>query len=153
LSTLHTNDAPSTITRMVDMGMDGFMVASSTILICAQRLARTLCAHCKEPVEVATAAYLSAGFTESELESPEFQPHRAVGCSRCTNGYKGRFALMETMRMTEPIKRLVVDGAHIGDIKKQALEDGMLTLRRCGLMNVARGKTSLEEVERVTMAD
>ena len=153
LSTLHTNDAPSTITRMVDMGMDGFMVASSTNLICAQRLARTLCDHCKQPADLGVAAYLDAGFTAEEIEASEFQPYKAVGCPRCTNGYKGRFALMETMRMTEPVKRLVVDGAHVGDIKKQALEDGMLTLRRCGLLNVARGKTGLEEVERVTMAD
>ena len=76
-----------------------------------------------------------------------------MGCSRCTNGYKGRFALLETMRLTEPIKRMVVESAHIADIKKQALVEGMLTLRRCGLLNVGRGVTSLEEVERVTMAD
>ena len=91
--------------------------------------------------------------SEEDLENPEFETFKPAGCSRCTHGYKGRFALLETMRLSEPIKRLVVDGAHIADIKKQALAEGMLTLRRCGLLNMARGKTSLEEVERCTMAD
>lgn len=153
LSTLHTNDAPSTITRMVDMGMDPFMVASSTILICAQRLARKLCPQCKKKADYSPDVWRRAGFSEEDLAAENFEVFEPVGCSRCTNGYKGRFALLETMRMTEPIKRMIVEGAHIADIKKQALEEGMLTLRRCGLLNVMRGKTSIEEVERVTMAD
>lgn len=153
LSTLHTNDAPSTITRMVDMGMDPFMVASSTILICAQRLARLLCPHCKKPTNFGERPFLAAGMTEEDLKRDDFEAFTAVGCSRCTHGYKGRFALLETMRMSEDVKRMIVDGAHIADVKKQALSEGMLTLRRCGLLNVMRGKTSLEEVERVTMAD
>ncbi|MCB9877393.1 MAG: Flp pilus assembly complex ATPase component TadA [Planctomycetes bacterium] len=155
LSTLHTNDAPSTITRMVDMGMDPFMVASSALLICAQRLGRKLCPNCKRRVDVSKDALLRLGFLESDFEDPDlnielFEP---VGCARCSNGYKGRFALLETMRMTEPVKRMIVDRAHIADIKKQALSEGMLTLRRCGLLNAARGKTSLQEVEATTMAD
>jgi type IV pilus assembly protein PilB len=153
LSTLHTNDAPSTITRMVDMGMDPFMIASSTLLICAQRLARVLCPHCKVPADFSDQVYMKAGFTEQDIGSSEFQVFKAVGCSRCTNGYKGRFALFETMRMTETIKRMIVEQKSASDIKTQALSEGMLTLRRCGLLNVMRGKTCIEEIERCTMAD
>ena len=152
LSTLHTNDAPSTITRMVDMGMDPFMVASSALLICAQRLARQLCKYCKQPVEVSREALLRLGYTDEDLERP-MELFGPVGCPRCNHGYKGRFALLETMRMTESVKRMIVDRAHIADIKKQALSEGMLTLRRCGLLNAARGMTSLEEIEATTMAD
>jgi type IV pilus assembly protein PilB len=152
LSTLHTNDAPSTITRMVDMGMDPFMVASSTLLICAQRLGRKLCANCKRRVELPKDALLRLGYTEAEILQP-MELYEPVGCPRCAGGYKGRFALLETMRMSEPIKRMVVEKAHISDIKKQALAEGMMTLRRCGLMNAMRGKTSLQEIEASTMAD
>lgn len=153
LSTLHTNDAPSTITRMIDMGLDPFMVASSTLLIAAQRLARKLCQHCKKPIEVSKKVLLEEGYIEADFKMPEFQIYEPAGCPRCTNGYKGRFALLETMRLSEPIRRMVVERAHIADIKKKALEEGMLTLRRCGLLNAARGKTSLEEVRTATMAD
>ncbi len=152
LSTLHTNDAPSTITRMVDMGMDPFMVASATLLICAQRLGRKLCANCKKRVELSKDALLRLGYLESDLQQP-MELYEPVGCPRCNGGYKGRFALLETMRMSEPIKRMVVEKAHVADIKKQALSEGMLTLRRCGLMNAMRGKTSLQEIEASTMAD
>ncbi|MCC6670149.1 MAG: Flp pilus assembly complex ATPase component TadA [Planctomycetes bacterium] len=153
LSTLHTNDAPSTITRMVDMGVDPFMVSSATILICAQRLARKLCTHCKQPSDLPKKVYIEAGLTEAEVSSPEFQPAKAVGCPRCNQGYKGRFALLETMRMTDPVRRMVVERANVMDIKNQSLKEGMITLRRAGLMNVLRGKTTLEEVVRSTMAD
>ncbi|MCA8974661.1 MAG: Flp pilus assembly complex ATPase component TadA [Planctomycetes bacterium] len=152
LSTLHTNDAPSPITRMIDMGCDPFMVSSAALLICAQRLGRKLCPNCKKRVEIGKDALLRLGYTEADLEQP-MELYAPVGCPRCNNGYKGRFALLETMRMTEGIKRMVVDRAHIADIKRLALEEGMLTLRRCGLMNAMRGKTSIEEVEAVTMAD
>jgi len=152
LSTLHTNDAPSTITRMVDMGMDPFMVASSTLLICAQRLARKLCAQCRKKVELPPDALLRLGFTKEDLKQP-MELFGPVGCPRCNGGYKGRFALLETMRMSEAVKRMVVERKHIADIKKQALSEGMLTLRRCGLLNAARGRTSLEEIEATTMAD
>ena len=152
LSTLHTNDAPSTITRMVDMGMDPFMVASSTLLICAQRLGRKLCANCKRRVDLPKDTLLRLGFLESDFEQP-MELYEPVGCPRCNGGYKGRFALLETMRMSEPIKRMVVEKAHVADIKTQALREGMMTLRRCGLMNAMRGKTSLQEVEASTMAD
>ena len=98
-------------------------------------------------------ALLQVGFSEQQLDSEDFDPQRPVGCNRCTNGYKGRFALLETMRMTEGIKRMVVERAHISDVKTKAREEGMVTLRDAGLANVARGKTSLEEVLRVTMDD
>ncbi len=153
LSTLHTNDAPSTITRMVDMGMDPFMVASSTLLICAQRLARKLCPHCKKPMEIGEKALLAAGVLKSEIGAKGAEMFAPVGCPRCTNGYKGRFALLETLRMTDDIKRMVVDRANVQDIKVQALKEGMITLRRAGLLNFLRGNTSLEEVSRCTMAD
>ncbi len=155
LSTLHTNDAPSTITRMVDMGMDPFMVSSAALLICAQRLGRKLCPNCKKRVELKPEALKRLGYTDEDLDGgiPEMEIYEPVGCPRCNQGYKGRFALLETMRMSEGVKRMVVDGAHIADVKKLALSEGMLTLRRCGLLNAARGKTSLQEVESVTMAD
>jgi type IV pilus assembly protein PilB len=153
LSTLHTNDAPATITRMVDMGLDPFMVASSTLLICAQRLARKLCEHCKAPTEVPKPELLNMGFTEAELKRPDFKLYKPVGCAKCTNGYKGRFAILETLRMTESIQRMVVERRNVIDIKKKAIEEGMLTLRRVGLFNAGRGKTALEEVLRATMAD
>ena len=152
LSTLHTNDAPSTITRMIDMGCDPFMVASSALLICAQRLGRKLCPNCKKRAELSKDALIRLGYQETDLEG-EIEIYEPVGCPRCNNGYKGRFALLETMRMSEGVKRMVVDGAHIADVKKLALEEGMLTLRRCGLLNALRGKTSIQEVESVTMAD
>jgi len=152
LSTLHTNDAPSTITRMVDMGMDPFMIASSTLLICAQRLGRKLCVNCKKRVEVNKDVLMRLGVLEEDLVNPP-ELYEPVGCPRCAAGYKGRFALLETMRMTETIKRMVVDRANIADVKKQALQEGMLTLRRTGLLNALRGKTSLQEIEASTMAD
>ncbi len=153
LSTLHTNDAPSTITRMIDMGMDPFMVASSTLLICAQRLARSLCTYCKVEADYPKEAYLELGYSEEEIKDPDFTVYKAVGCNRCVHGYKGRFALLETMRMSDDIRRMVVERAHIADIKKVALKEGMLTLRRCGMNNVKRGKTSMDEIIRVTMED
>ncbi len=156
LSTLHTNDAPSTITRMVDMGLDPFMVASSTLVICAQRLAKRLCMNCKEKAEVPTQRLIELGLPKADLELLNgielFKPSEK-GCPKCNGGYKGRFALLETLRLTEPIRRLIVAEANVMDIKKQAVDEGMLTLRRCGLRNALRGVTSLEEVIRVTMAD
>ena len=154
LSTLHTNDAPSTITRMVDMGLDPFMVASSTLVICAQRLAKRLCSVCKEPYEIPKERLIELGLEESDFEKEEVHTHRPKGCGKCANGYKGRFALLETLRLTEPIKRLVIDGASVMELKKYAIqEEGMVTLRRAGLLNALRGVTSVEEVLRCTMAD
>jgi type IV pilus assembly protein PilB len=153
LSTLHTNDAPGTISRMADMGVDPFMVASSTLLVSAQRLCRKLCPACKEPIDTPTKErLLEVGFKDEDLEGDvQFQQPR--GCPRCNNGYAGRFAILETLPMTEDIKRIVVKGGSAQDIKKCALANNMLTLRRCGLRAAARGRTSLEEVLRVTLND
>ena len=152
LSTLHTNDAPGTISRMLDMGVDPFMVASATLLVSAQRLARRLCKHCKAPLDAPKQRLLDIGFTEEEAETGTlFKP---IGCARCKNGYGGRFALLETMPMNESIKRLVVRGKPAIDIKTAAVMDhGMITLRRCAVLNALKGHTSVEEVLRVTMPD
>jgi type IV pilus assembly protein PilB len=155
LTTLHTNDAASTVTRMVDMGLDPFMVASSVLLITAQRLARKLCDQCKAPMELPPRDRLQQlGFLESEIDAKDgltiFKP---VGCARCVQGYRGRFAVMETLVLDDELKRLVVAGKPSIEIKKRALEIGMMTLRRAALLNAIRGKTSIEEVLRVTMED
>ena len=149
-STLHTNDAPSSITRLVDMGMDAFLVSSSVHCIAAQRLARRLCEDCKAPVggKLDARQLVKVGFQKEDFEN--FQMFKAVGCNRCSGGYKGRFALLETMPVSEDLRRLVVAGKSALDIKAAAVEEGMITLRRCGLLNVLRGKTSLEEILRVT---
>jgi len=152
LSTLHTNDAPSTITRLVDMGIEEFLVASSTLVVSAQRLTRRLCRECKEQYTPPRDKLISVGFTEAEADN-DVVLYRAKGCPRCTDGYRGRFALLETMLMSDSIKRLVLKGASPLDIKDKALEEGMITLRRCGLLNALRGNTSLEEVLNVTNPD
>ncbi len=152
LSTLHTNDAPSTITRMTDMGVDAFLVASSVNVVSAQRFCRRLCGECKEQVKVPRARMLEMGFREDELEKATI--HKPVGCLRCNQvGYRGRFALLETVPITNEVKQAVIQGKSAVDIKQLALEQGMISLRRCGLLNAMRGNTSLEEVHNVTMAD
>ena len=152
LSTLHTNDAPSTVTRMVDMGVDPFLVSSSTLLVTAQRLCRQLCQECKEPDDPPKERLVEVGLTEEDM-AEDFQLYKAVGCPLCSKGYKGRFALVESMWMHENIKRSVVEGGTALDIKKLALENGMISLRRCGLLNAMRGLTTLKEVVDMTMAD
>lgn len=152
LSTLHTNDAPSTITRMVDMGVDPFMVASSTLLVSAQRLCRRLCPHCKEPLQAPPERLLSIGFTEAEVnQGPTL--FSAKGCNRCTGGYSGRFAILETLPMSDDIKRIIIEGGSALDIRNTALANGMITLRRCAILNAIKGNTSIEEVLRVTLTD
>jgi type IV pilus assembly protein PilB len=151
-STLHTNDAPSTVTRMVDMGVDPFLVASATQCIAAQRLCRRLCNDCKRRIELPPPErLLQLGFREDELDHIEL--HEPAGCKVCSAGYRGRFALLETMPLTERIRRLIVGGGSAIEIKAAALEDGLITLRRCGLLNVLRGKTSVEEVLNATISD
>jgi type IV pilus assembly protein PilB len=151
LSTLHTNDAPTAVARLIDMQIDPFMVASSVLLLSAQRLVRRLCKECKEAYPAPKQVALDAGYAEAERENLVL--YRPKGCPRCKGGYKGRLALLETVPMTEPLQRLVIDGASAIDIKKRALEEGMLTLRRVGLLNAMRGTTSLEEVLSLTVAD
>ncbi len=152
-STLHTNDAPSTITRMVDMGVDPFLVASSVQCVAAQRLSRKICPDCRKPSEARPPKkrLLEIGFQESELK--ELEIFEAVGCPRCAGGYRGRFALLETMPLDESLRRIIVEGGTALDIRAKAMEQGMINLRRCGILNVIRGKTTIEEILRVTVGD
>jgi type IV pilus assembly protein PilB len=152
LSTLHTNDAPSTVTRMVDMGLDPFLVSSSVLLICAQRLMRKLCDHCKQPAEIPVERLLSLGARENELAGAQLFT-TGEGCKRCSNGYKGRFAILETLPFSEQIRRQVVEGSSVLEMKKHAIKEGMVTLRHTAMRNALRGKTSVEEVVRVTLSD
>ena len=153
-STLHTNDAASSITRLVDMGIDPFMVSSSLILVAAQRLCRKLCERCKAPMDKVPVKedLLKMGFQEKDFE--KFTIWKAVGCSSCANGYRGRFAILEALEVDEDIKRLIIERRSAMEMKKFAMEKkGMLSLRRCGLLNAMRGRTSLEEILRMTMGD
>lgn len=152
LSTLHTNDAASAITRMSDMGLDPFLVATSVLLVAAQRLCRKLCPSCREEVAVPPQRLRSIGFTEEELQA-EPTLFKAAGCGRCHQGYRGRFAVIETLKMTDAVRELVLQGKSAIEIKKQGLSEGMVTLRRSAIRNAIRGTTSLEEVLRVTMSD
>jgi len=154
LSTLHTNDAASTITRLVDMGIDPFMVSSSLLCICAQRLGRRLCKSCKVPVEdPPEQRLLDVGFLPSDLEGDLkiFQANPG-GCRQCNGGYRGRFPVLETMPMSMRLRRMIVEGRSKDELKDQAESEGMLTLRRVGVLNVIRGVTSIEEVLRITLA-
>ncbi len=153
LSTLHTNDAPGTVTRLIDMGIDRFMVSSSVVLVSAQRLVRRVCKECKQPEELPVERMMEIGFLEEQTKSPELFKANADGCARCKKGYKGRMALLETLPMNEPIKRIVVDGGSSLDVKRVALENGMETLRAVGIKNALRGLTTLDAVCSVTMAD
>ncbi len=154
-STLHTNDAPSTITRVVDMGIEPFLVASSVLCVCAQRLAKKLCEECRKPV-VETPPIeqlLQMGFAEQDLEGVNIEFYDSNGCNRCARGYKGRFAILETMPLNDDLRRVIIKGGTALDIKDTALTQNMLTLRRVGLLNALRGRTSLQEVNRVTMGE
>jgi len=153
LSTLHTNDAPSTITRLIDMGIDPFLVSSSVNCVAAQRLVRRLCPHCRIQEELPRDELLSVGFEPEEVEGLMVSRPRKEGCSRCSSGYRGRLALLETMSLGKELRRMVIEGQSAAALKARALEEGMVTLRRAGLMNVIRGNTSLEEVLRVTTPD
>jgi type IV pilus assembly protein PilB len=149
LSTLHTNDAPTTLTRMRNMGIQPFNIASSVILITAQRLARRLCLNCKQPADVPKAALLDAGFKEPELEG-NWKPYRAVGCSLCNNGYKGRLGIYQVMPISDEIQRIILRDGSAMDIAAQSEAEGVRSLRQAGLHKVKLGLTSLEEVLAVT---
>jgi type IV pilus assembly protein PilB len=152
LTTLHTNDAPSTINRMLNMGVEPFLVSSAVILIVAQRLVRRACANCKQPEKLPAQTFIDAGFSTEEAEG--VVSYKGVGCDVCNKtGYKGRVALYEVMPIKEEIKELILQGASVFDIKKQAIVSGMKTLRRSGLLKVKAGLTSLEEVVENTFPD
>jgi len=149
LSTLHTNDAPQTLTRLSNMGVPPYNIAGSVNLIMAQRLARRLCEHCKAPEDIPEEALLEEGFSESEV-AEGLTIYRAVGCDRCNGGYKGRVGIFEVMRVSEEIGRIIMENGNAIQLKDQALKEGYYDLRRAGLRKVKAGVTSLEEVNRVT---
>jgi len=150
LSTLHTNGAPETITRLMNMGIEPFLVATSVHLICAQRLVRRICKDCAEPVEMPPQALIDEGYTPEEAKTVQIM--KGKGCATCNKtGYKGRTGLYEVMEVDDEIKELVLVGASALELKKKAIERGMITLRRSGLIKVAQGWTTLEEVARETI--
>ncbi len=150
LSTLHTNGAPETITRLMNMGIEPFLVATSVHLICAQRLIRRVCKDCAEPVEMPVQALIDEGFTPEEAKTVQIM--KGKGCTTCNKtGYKGRTGLYEVMEVDDEIRELVLVGASALELKKKAIERGMITLRRSGLIKVAQGWTTLEEVARETI--
>ncbi|MFT7667653.1 MAG: type IV pilus assembly protein PilB [Planctomycetota bacterium] len=153
LSTLHTNDAASTVTRMVDMGVDPFMISSSLLCVGAQRLGRKLCEACKVEIEVPEERLLKMGFKPDEIGEHQLFGAGPAGCTRCNDGYRGRFAILETLSFDDELRRLVVQGVPVAEIKRVAIKNGMISLRRVALLNAMRGRTSLEEVMRVTMGD
>ncbi|MCU7373531.1 type IV-A pilus assembly ATPase PilB [Paucibacter sp. O1-1] len=145
MSTLHTNDAPTTLTRLLNMGVAPFNIASSVLLITAQRLVRRLCEHCKAPAEYPREALLRGGFVEEDLDG-SWKPYRAVGCSSCNNGYRGRVGLYQVMPITEAIQRIILSEGTSMDIAVQAQAEGVRDLRQSGLVKVRAGVTTLEEV-------
>jgi type IV pilus assembly protein PilB len=150
LSTLHTNDAPSTVNRLMNMGIEPFLVASSVNLICAQRLVRRICANCKQDQPLPPAALVEAGFTEEV--AADVVPKKGSGCEKCNNtGYKGRVGLYEVMAITDELRELILVGASALELRRKAIEEGMLTLRQSGLRKVRDGLTTVEEVARETV--
>ena len=149
LSTLHTNDAPTTLTRMRNMGIAPFNIASSVILITAQRLARRLCANCKQPADIPQANLIQAGFKDEEIDG-SWTPYRPVGCSMCNGGYKGRVGIYQVMPISDDMQRLILADASAMDIAVQAQKENVRSLRQSGLHKVKLGVTSLEEVIAVT---
>ena len=150
LSTLHTNDAPSTISRLMNMGIEPFLVATSVHLICAQRLIRRICTHCKEEEKTPPQTMLDVGYTAEEAKTVKV--FKGKGCERCNqSGYKGRVGLYEVMEVNDEIRELVLVGASAIELKKKAIEMGMITLRRSGLIKIREGVATLEEVVRETV--
>jgi type IV pilus assembly protein PilB len=145
MSTLHTNDAPKTLTRLLNMGVAPFNIASSVLLITAQRLVRRLCENCKQPADYPRDALIKAGFVEEDFDG-SWKPYRAVGCSNCTNGYRGRVGLYQVMPITEDIQRIILSEGTAMDIAEQARKEGVRDLRQSGLVKVRVGVTTLEEV-------
>ena len=149
LSTLHTNDAPTTLTRMRNMGIAPFNIASSVILITAQRLARRLCSQCKAPADIPHEALLDAGYPDHEIDG-SWVPYKPVGCSACNNGYKGRVGIYQVMPITEELQRIILRDGSALEIAEQAKREGVRSLRDAGLYKAKLGLTSIEEVLAVT---
>jgi len=150
LSTLHTNDAPKTLTRLMDMGVKPYAIATSVSLIIAQRLARKLCSNCKTDLKIPAEALLKEGFEDEEIAN-KLQIFGPVGCTQCTDGYKGRVGIYEVMPLTEDIGRIIMEGGSAIAIAEQAAQEGVWNLRQSGLNKVRNGMTSLEEINRVTV--
>jgi type IV pilus assembly protein PilB len=152
LSTLHTNDAPATINRLLNMGIEPFLVASAVNLITAQRLARRVCSECKEPETIPVQALVDAGV--SPEEAPSYICMKGKGCTTCNNtGYKGRVGFYQVMPMLEEIRELILNGANTAEIKRESMRLGIKTMRQSGLTKLMEGVTSFEEVLRVTISD
>jgi type IV pilus assembly protein PilB len=152
LSTVHTNDAPGTITRLIDMGIEPFLISSAVILILAQRLIRKICVDCSAPIKVHPQLLIDLGVAPDEVKS--FPTHKGKGCPICSNtGYKGRVGLYEVMSMKEEVKELVLSRASTSEVKKEAMRLGMKTLRQSGIMKIREGVTTIEEVLRATVED
>ena len=150
LSTLHTNDAPGTVSRLVNMGIEPFLVATSINLICAQRLIRRVCKDCRQEVKTPVQALIDIGFTPEEAET--VTTLKGKGCNACSgSGYKGRIGLYEVMELTDQLRETIMLGGTTRDIRRQALEEGMISLRRSGLIKIKDGITSVEEVVRETV--
>jgi type IV pilus assembly protein PilB len=150
LSTLHTNDAPSTVNRLMNMGIEPFLVASSLNLVCAQRLVRRICSNCAIDHPLPPAGLVQAGFSAEDAQ--HVVPKVGKGCERCNNtGYKGRVGLYEVMDVTEELRELILVGASAMELRRKAIEQGMITLRQSGLYKVKSGLTTIEEVVRETV--
>ncbi|WP_296280636.1 type IV-A pilus assembly ATPase PilB [uncultured Acinetobacter sp.] len=150
MSTLHTNSAPETLTRLRNMGVPSFNIATSVNLVIAQRLARRLCSHCKTPVEIPKQSLLEMGFTEQDLSNPDLQIFQPVGCSECREGYKGRVGIYEVMKVTPEISKIIMEDGNALQIAAASAKLGFDNLRRSGLVKVMNGLTSLQEINRVT---
>jgi type IV pilus assembly protein PilB len=152
LSTLHTNDAPSSIGRLLNMGIEPFLISTSIILIAAQRLIRQVCKECKEEEKIPVPAIIGLGFSEEEAKA--IRCYKGKGCPVCNgSGYKGRIAIYEVMPIVPELKEMILEGASADELKKTAVRLGMKTLRMSGLTKVKEGVTSIEEVMRVTFGD
>jgi type IV pilus assembly protein PilB len=152
LSTLHTNDAPSTVSRLLNMGIEPFLVASSVNLIAAQRLLRKLCKDCREPTDVPEQTLIDLGASPEELS--DFNVHHGPGCRTCNGtGYKGRIAVYEIMVVNDELGEFILNGASTLELKREAIRQGMKTLRMSALTKLAEGVTSMKEVVRATAAD
>jgi len=150
LSTLHTNDAPSTVNRLLNMGIEPFLVSTSVNLICAQRLVRKICKECKEEIQLATHALVDIGFAVDE--APKVKVFKGKGCGNCNNtGYRGRVGLFEVMEITDELRELVLSGASALELKRKAIDEGMISLRQSGLFKLREGLTTVEEVLRETV--
>jgi type IV pilus assembly protein PilB len=150
LSTLHTNDAPSSISRLMNMGIEPFLVATSVHMIVAQRLVRRICTFCKEPTEAPPAGLVSAGFSEHEARTLKLFKGR--GCERCSStGYKGRLGLYEVLEVDDEMREMILSGGSSFELRQKAVQAGMMTLRMSGLQKIRDGVTTVEEVVRETV--